>query len=243
MDDSPFLPTAGALYPGGIWERKEDEIEDPNDPAARGDVDAVEKEMEAAALGDSVDKDESAENSEPTDSIDKLKPKRRLKETLRSPAKETSVPSVPSEQNLKSRASRSQSFTSIASAPAIVATEIVNVAGTSPSRDNSDWAAEAAARAIAQRARVTDSPKLSTDSESGSRPISLKSDSSLDDVLQEDREKSTKDPEIAPLSLADRSASAPPSPTHDTPSAERPPTLEPKRLISTFSLDREAALS
>src|SRR5208282_2196966 len=206
MDDTAFLPTKGAFYPGGIWEREDDEIENPNDPAARGDVDAVQKEMQEATEGDNVDKEESAENSESVDSVDKLEPKRQLKATLRSPGKETSVPSEASEQNLKSRVVRSQSFTSVSSAPAVVATEIVNVTGTSPSRDNTDWAAEAAARAIAQRARVSDSPKLSTDSESGSRPISLKSDSSLEDALQEDREKNSKDPEVASLSLPDRSS-------------------------------------
>ena len=240
MDDLSFLPTTGAFYPGGIWERKDDEIEYPNDPAARGDVDAVEKEMQRAAQGDSVDKDEWRENGESADSVDKLEPKRLLKATLRSPAKETSVPSVASEPNLKSRPARSQSFTSVSSAPAVVRTEIVNVAGTSPSRDNADWAAEAAARAIAQKARVTDSPKLSTDSESGSRPVSLKSDSSLEDASQEDREKNLKDPGFVPLSFTDRSASAPPSPTYNTSSAEQSPSL---RMTSAFSRDRDAALS
>lgn len=242
MDDVSFLPTTGAFYPGGIWERKDNEIEDPNDPAARGDVDAVEKEMQRAAEGGNVDKDESAENSGSADSVDKLGPKRRLKATLRSPAKETSIPSVASEQNLKSRATRSQSFTSVSSAPAVVGTEIVNVAGTSPSHDNTDWAAEAATRAIAQKARVTDSPKLSTDSESGSRPVSLKSDSSLEDALRDDLEKNSKDPEIPAVSLAGRSASAPPSPTHDASPAEQSPSFQHSRGASTFSLSRDAAL-
>ena len=243
MDDTAFLPTQGAFYPGGIWERKGDEIKDPKDPAARGDVNAVEKEMQEAAESDTVDKDESAENNESVDLVDKVEPNRPLKATLRSPAKETSIPSVASEQNLKNRVVRSQSFTSVSSAPAVVATEIVNVSGTSPFRDNTDWTAEAATRAIAQRTRVTDSPKLSTDSESGSRPISLQSNSSLEDALQEDQEKNSKVPEIAPLSLLDRSASAPPSPTQDAPSAEQLPSLQPPKRSSTFSLDREAALS
>lgn len=163
MDDTAFIPTTGEFYRGGIWQRKDEEEKHPLDPALSGDVEGVEKEMEATAKGDSTPKEESPENSESADSVDQLEPRRRVKTTLRSPSKESTTPKVASEQNLRSRLGRSASFTSVSSAPAVVATDPVNVSGTSPSRDTVDWAAEAAARAIAQKARISDSPKLNAD--------------------------------------------------------------------------------
>ena len=148
MDDSSFLPTNREFYQGGIWQRKDQESEpDPNDPAARGDVEGVEKQMEEATETEPAVKDRTLERSESADSLEKLEPKRRFKTTMRSPAKEQPV-RPPSEQIQKGRVSRSQSFTSVASAPAVVGADFVNIAGTSPSRDESRRVAEAAARAI-----------------------------------------------------------------------------------------------
>ena len=163
MDDTAFVSTIGEIFRGGIWQRREDHEEQPSDPAAAGDVDAVEKEMEETAKGTETPREESAENSESADALEHLEPKRRMKTTLRSPTKEPTTPKMASEQNLRGRVGRSSSFTSVASAPAVVATHPVNVSGTSPSRDSIDWAAEAAARAIAQKARASDSPKLNAD--------------------------------------------------------------------------------
>jgi hypothetical protein len=163
MDDTAFLPTKGEYYRGGIWKHQEEKSEEPPDSAAAGDIDAVEKEMEDKAQGDETPKEESAENSESTDAVEQLEPKRRMRTTLRSPVGDAATPKVASEQNLRSRMGRSASFTSVASAPAVVATDPVNVIGTSPSRDTVDWAAEAAARAIAQKAKASESPRLSAD--------------------------------------------------------------------------------
>ena len=59
MDDSAFCPTQGEFYRGGIWQRKDEEsIPDPNDPAASGDVDAVEKQMEDATESEPAAKEE-----------------------------------------------------------------------------------------------------------------------------------------------------------------------------------------
>src|SRR5213596_3356181 len=111
MDDISFLPTSGSLYRGGIWERRDDEIENPSDPAARGDVEAVEREMQRVAEGDKPDMTESAENGESSNSINKSESESELKSLL-SPVKETCLPLVSSDQNLSSRVRRSQSFTS-----------------------------------------------------------------------------------------------------------------------------------
>ena len=252
MDDIAFLPTNGEFYRGGIWERKDEKsVPESTDPASTGDVDAVQKQMEEEANGDIVSKDESAENSESADSINKLENKRRFKHTLRSPAKATAIPSTGSEQNLKSRVGRSQSFTSVASAPAVVGTDLVNVAGTSPTRDNADWAAEAAARAIAARARISDSPKLTADGgsdNSGSRPLSIKSASSIEGMSPVEGEKSAMDTEIPHLSLQDRSSSAPPdaSPPEGTTlprDVKASPQVDAAKRTPTFTYDKNAALS
>jgi hypothetical protein len=252
MDDIAFLETDGEFYRGGIWQRRDDEpLPEPTDPASVGDVDGVQKQMEEEANGELVSKDESAEHSESTDSVHKLKPRERLKERLRSPGKAVAIPSPGPEQNLKSRVGRSSSFTSVASAPAVVSTDLVNVAGTSPTRDNTDWAAEAAARAIAARARLGDSPKLSAEGSSdnsGSRPLSIKSASSGEGISPVDGEKGLVDAEIPHLSLQDRSASAPPdaSPTEGTVrerEAKMSSTLDPTKRTATFTYDKTAALS
>jgi hypothetical protein len=251
MDDIAFLPTTGEFYRGGIWKRRDDEPKpDPTDPAASGDVDAVEKELEREAIGDDAVQDDSAENGESTDSIVNVESKQRMNTTLRSPGKEVTSPANIAEQNLKTRVARSQSFTSVASAPAIVATDLINVAGTSPSRDNTDWSAEAAARAIAQKARMTENPKLGTDTPSdisGSRPISPKSYSSLEEGMQEDRDKSSKDTETLPSTLKDQSTSAPSDSNKHiaTPPIDSPntPPREHVRRSSAFSIDRDAPLS
>ena len=252
MDDIAFLPTEGEFYRGGIWQRRSDETEpESTDPAAVGDVEGVQKQMEEEANGDIVSKEESAEQSESAGSVNKLESKRRLKTTLRSPAKAIGIPSTGSEQNLKSRVGRSQSFTSIASAPAVVAADLVNVAGTSPTRDNADWSAEAAARAIAARARPSDSPKFSADGgsdNSGSRPLSIKSASSVEGMSPVEGEKGVIDTEILRSSFQDRSASAPPdsSPPEGTilpRDAETSPKSNPTKRTPIFSYDKNAALS
>src|SRR5271155_697759 len=250
MDDVAFLETDGEFYRGGIWQRKDDEpVPEPTDPASIGDVDGVQRQMEEEANGEIVSKDDSAEHSMSTDSIHKLKPRERLKE--RTHGKPGAIPTTASESNLKSRIGRSSSFTSVASAPAVVATELVNVAGTSPTRDNTDWAAEAAARAIAARSRLGDSPKLSADGSSdnsGSRPLSINSASSGEGISPVDGEKGVIDAEIPHLSLQDRSASAPP----DTSPVEGPllskeirtsSILEPTKRTATITYDKNAALS
>lgn len=210
MDDSSFLPTKGEFYPGGIWERKNEESEShPSDPAARGDVEGVEKEMEEATDSEPAVKDRPLEHSESADSLEKLEPKRQFRTTMRSPIKEPIKP--PSEQILKGRVSRSQSFTSVASAPAVVGADFVNVTGISPSRDDSKRVAEAAARAIVNRQKMNESPKLSTDGTpdlSVSRPVSLKSCSSLDDEPAGNREL---DDPVTLSVVAERPESAPPT--------------------------------
>jgi len=253
MDDIAFLPTHGEFYRGGIWQRRDEEQEqeqEPTNPASTGDVDAVQKEMEEEANGDIVSKDESAEHSESADSVNKLEPKRRFKTTLRSPAKAVAIPSTGSEQNLKSRVGRSSSFTSVASAPAVVATDLVNIAGTSPTRDNADWAAEAAARAIAAKARISDSPKLGDGSSdnSGSRPLSIKSASSVEGMSPVEGEKGIMDADIPQPSLQDRSASAPPDASpHEESTLSRDikasPKVDPVKRTPTFTYDKNAALS
>lgn len=251
MDDIAFFQTTDEFYRGGIWKRRDDEPQpDPNDPAASGDVAAVEKEMEREAIGDEPVKEDSAGNSESADSTVNLEPTQRMKTTLISSANEPASPVNISEQKLKRRVSRSQSFTSVASAPAIVATDLINVAGTSPSRDNTDWSAEAAARAIAQRARITESPRLGTDTPSdfsGSRPISLKSDSSPEEVAHEDRGESSKDVETLPSLLKDHSASMTPDSNTNTATppidSQNTPPREHARRSSAFSMDRDTPLS
>ena len=211
MDDSAFCPTNGEFYRGGIWQRREEEsVPDPNDPAGSGDVEGVEKQMENATENEPAAKEDSQEHSESPDLLEKLEPKRRFKTTLRSPAKPQ--PGLPaSDPNLRGRVSRSSSFTSVASAPATVGADFVNVAGTSPSRDESRKVAEAAARAIVNRQRMNDSPKLDLESnnESGSsRPMSIHSASSLDD--EPSRLKKVDEPSV--LSMVDeRPGSAPPN--------------------------------
>jgi len=210
MDDSAFCPTNGEFYRGGIWQRKdEDSVPDPNDPAASGDVEGVEKQMQDATETGPVAKEESPEHSESGDSLETLEPKRRLRTTMRSPAKEQPV-NPPSEQLSKGRVSRSSSFTSVSSAPAVVGADFVNVSGTSPSRDESRKMAEAAARAIVNRQRMNDSPKLNlegTNESGGSRPISIKSLSSLDD---EPADKKADEP-VIPSIPDERPESAPPT--------------------------------
>src|SRR5579859_2313915 len=145
MDDTAFLPTEDEFYRGGIWKHLDTEPEEnkPTDPALTGDVEAVEKQMasDAAKGEESPSVPDSADQSESADSLDPLVPTRKLRQSLRSPGKETAVPKVASEGNLKGRVGRSGSFASVASAPAVVATDMVNVSGTSPARDNVDWAA------------------------------------------------------------------------------------------------------
>src|SRR5271163_2352441 len=115
MDDIAFLPTKGEFYRGGIWERTDESPPTTlsDDPATSGDVEAVEKAMEESADGEVVPlpKEESAEQNEASDVVDPLEIKSpRLKSSLRSPNKETSLPK--GDQILKKRSSRSQSFTS-----------------------------------------------------------------------------------------------------------------------------------
>lgn len=245
MDDTAFLPTNGEFYRGGIWERRDDEpLIESTDPAARGDVEGVEKELEDVIKSE-IAKNISTENGESADSVEQLEPKKRLRTTLRSPAKEISTPKVLSDQNLRGRVGRSQSFTSVASAPAIVATEIVNVAGTSPSRDKEDWAAEAAARAIARRAGINDSPKSTMDIPRGSGPPSVRSESS-EEAIRGDQEKDQRDSEIPPLLPSDRSSSAPPtSPTGNSQPRDGQPTTESNhaKRFPTFAMDKDATLS
>jgi hypothetical protein len=250
MDDISFLPTKGSFYRGGIWERKEDDpTQHPNDPAALGDVSAVEMQMEGIAEGETAaqaaEDAKEDERSEASDSVESLQPKRRMQKTLRSPTRETAMPTA-SEPDLRGRTGRSASFTSVSSAPAVVATELINVAGTSPTRDSTDWSAEAAARALAQKARAQDSPKISSEPTSAlnSRPLSLKS---------EDSEKSAtsspdltngnlaKDAEIPPLSLQDRSASAPP--TIPPEESDFSKSTEPVKRTSTLGFDKDGAIS
>jgi hypothetical protein len=74
MDDIAFLPTNGEFYRGGIWQRKDDEpTEHPEDPATTGDVEAVEKENERFAKGETpaptdTAKDTSAKDKDADDS-------------------------------------------------------------------------------------------------------------------------------------------------------------------------------
>lgn len=240
MDDIAFLPTKGEFYRGGIWERTDESPPTTlsNDPATRGDVEAVEKAMEEAAEGELAPlTKETAEQSEASDVVDPLEIKSpRLKSSLRSPNKETSLPN--SDQVLKKRVSRSQSFTSVTSAPAVVGTDLVNVAGTSPSRDNADWSAEAAARVIAQRARVEVSPNLTTTAGTEEvHPTSLRSDSSPDLI----GDSPPRDMEIPPLSLNDRSASAPPD--HVTEDNSGSKSTKSIRRFPTFATDKDATIS
>jgi len=245
MDDIAFLPTTGSFYRGGIWERREDEpIKHPDDPAAVGDVDAVEKQMEAIAEGDTPgqasEDTKSEETNEGSDSVDNLQPKRRVRTTMQSPTRETASPSRLSDQNPKGRTGRSASFTSVSSAPAVVETDLINVTGTSPSRDNKDWAAEAAARVLAQKTRGQESPKANSEptSELNSRPLSLKSETSSPDLTNG---QPAKDAEIPPLSLHDRSMSAPPtSPPNES---ETPKSAEPIKRTSALSFNKDGPLS
>jgi hypothetical protein len=202
MDDHAFLPTEGQFFRGGIWERQEEEVEEPADSTVTGDVSAVdkeiekeiEKELEANLKDDIITTDQSGENSESADSPERLEPKPKMKNRARSPAMETVKPEARSEQNLRGRLGRSSSITSVSSAPAVVATDLINVVGTSPGRDNVDWAAEASARALAQRVRANEIPKLNanipTDVVEPFPPVSHQPSRSLDDTSKVTDEKS-----------------------------------------------------
>lgn len=246
MDDSSFLPTNGEFYRGGIWQRKDEESEpDPNDPAARGDVEGVEKQMEEATETQPAVKDRPLKHSESADSLEKLEPKRRFKTTMRSPTKEQPI-KPPSEQILKGRVSRSQSFTSVASAPAVVGADFVNIAGTSPSRDESRRVAEAAARAIVNRQKMNESPKLRTDGTpepSGSRPVSINSCSSLDDEPAGNGE--TVDPAV-PSIVGERPDSAPPTVETEDDSVSmqtRDVPNSPVRRLSSMSSEKNVVFA